>query len=261
VNDSDAGSARESGRFIVMEGGEGVGKTTQWEQVTERLTAAGHRVVALREPGGTPAGDMLRRVLLDPSSTLAPNTEALLFAASRAQLVHSVIRPALAEDATVLVDRFLLSTYAYQGAGRGIAIDTLRAINAAATEGVAPDLTLLLTMPLDDALGRARARGDADRMEREDRAFHERVHQAFLRATDVAWQTAHPEIGRVVTIDASGHAHEVTAKCLDALALRWPSRFGALSVRRTPTRGGSAAASADAAHPAPTNSKVEVARG
>src|SRR5688572_512158 len=151
-----------------MEGGEGVGKTTQWEAVASRLQSAGHRVVALREPGGTPAGDILRGVLLDPSSTLAPNTEALLFAASRAQLVETVIRPALAKDATVLVDRFLLSTYAYQGAGRGISLETLRAINHAATGGVTPDLTLLLTMPLDEALARVRARGDSDRMELED---------------------------------------------------------------------------------------------
>ncbi len=206
------------GCFIVMEGGEGVGKTTQWTSVARALTTAGHRVVALREPGGTPAGDRLRALLLDPASTLAPNTEALLFAASRAQLVHDVIRPARARGAVVLVDRFLLSTYAYQGAGRGLALDVLRSINHAATGGLAPDLTLLLDLPLDEALGRVQARGIADRMEREGRAFHLRVQEAFHAATSAAWQAAHPEIGTIVTIDAEGRPDDVTMRCLAALA-------------------------------------------
>jgi dTMP kinase len=244
VNEKGRRADVTPGRFIVMEGGEGVGKTTQWQQLTLQLLAAGERVVALREPGGTPAGDVLRSVLLDPSSTLAPNTEALLFAASRAQLVETVIRPALAEDATVLVDRFLLSTYAYQGAGRGIPIETLRAINHVATSGVVPDLTLLLTMPLDDALARVNARGGVDRMEREDRAFHTRVHEAFLHAASVEWQAKHPEIGSVVTVDARGAADEVSLRLAEALAARWPSRFGALLSAREAM-----------------NTKVEVARG
>ena len=227
-----------------MEGGEGVGKTTQWQNLTERLLAAGDRVVALREPGGTPAGDALRSVLLDPSSSLAPHTEALLFAASRAQLVDTVIRPALADDATVIVDRFLLSTYAYQGAGRGIPIDTLRAINDVATGGVVPDLTLLLAMPLDDALARVNARGGADRMERESHAFHTRVHEAFRHAASAEWQAAHPEVGNVVTVDARGAVDEVGVRCLEVLAARWPSRFGALIAAREAM-----------------DSKVEVARG
>ena len=101
-----------SGCFIVLEGGEGVGKTTQWRRLSDLLAAAGHDVVALREPGGTPAGDALRAVLLDSTSALTPETEALLFAASRAQLVRDVIAPSMQRGAVVLVDRFLLSTYA-----------------------------------------------------------------------------------------------------------------------------------------------------
>lgn len=229
MNDIGRTSRERPGRFVVMEGGEGVGKTTQWRLVAERLVAAGHRVVALREPGGTPAGDALRAVLLDPASSLTANTEALLFAASRAQLVETVVRPALEDDATVLVDRFLLSTYAYQGAGRGIPLETLRDINRVATGGITPDLTLLLSMPLDDALARANARGGADRMEREDRAFHDRVHEAFLRAASPEWQSAHPETGEVAIIDASGTAEDVTSRCLAALAARWPSRCGELT--------------------------------
>ena len=226
LNSNEGSTRSDVGCFIVMEGGEGVGKTTQWHQLTRWLESSGHRVVALREPGGTPAGDILRSVLLDPSSTLAPTTEALLFAASRAQLVETVIRPALARDDVVLVDRFLLSTYAYQGAGRGIPLGTLCAINHAATAGLVPDLTLLLTMSLDDALARVRSRGSADRMEREDREFHSRVHRAFLQATASGWHVMHPEVGPVVTVDAAGLIDDVTTRCAAALAARWPARFG-----------------------------------
>lgn len=216
------------GCFVVLEGGEGAGKTTQWERMAARLTAAGHDVVALREPGGTPTGDVLRQVLLDPRSSLTGNTEALLFAASRAQLVYAVIAPALARNAVVIVDRFLLSTYAYQGAGRGLPMSALRSINQFATAGMAPHLTLLLTMPLDQALARAAARGAADRMEREEHAFHRRVQDAFLNASRKEWQLQHPEIGVVETIDASGTPDDVTQRCLAQLATRWPERFGAL---------------------------------
>lgn len=219
------------GCFVVLEGGEGAGKTTQWERIASRLTAAGHDVVALREPGGTPAGDVLRQVLLDPASSLTAHTEALLFAASRAQLVSEVIAPALARGAVVLVDRFLLSTYAYQGAGRGLPMPALRSINEFATGGVAPHLTLLLTMPLDHALARAAARGAADRMEREEHAFHTRVQEAFLDASRKEWQVLHPEIGAVETVDASGSPDEVLQRCLAQLAVRWPERFGSLLAR------------------------------
>jgi dTMP kinase len=179
----------------------------------------------LREPGGTPAGDILRDVLLDPESTLAPETEALLFAASRAQLVGQVIRPALSRGAVVLVDRFLLSTYAYQGSGRGLALESLRAANRLATGGLAPDLTLLLTLSLDEAMARMHSRGSADRMERESLAFHTRVGEAFLAAADPLWQLEYPEIGPVVPVSASGAPDDVTARCIAELARRWPARF------------------------------------
>jgi dTMP kinase len=208
------------GRFLVLEGGEGVGKTTQWRRLADALRERGHDVLAVREPGGTPAGDVIRTLLLDPASSLAPTAEALLFAASRAQLITEVVAPALADGRTVLVDRFLLSTYAYQGAGRGLSIDALRQVNAVATAGLVPDLTLLLTLPLDVALARAGARGDRDRMEQEDLAFHERVDAAFLAATSPAWQAQHPEIGPVVPVDASGPEREVTARCLAVIAER-----------------------------------------
>ena len=214
-----------TGLFVVLEGGEGVGKTTQWQRLAVHLEASGHEVVALREPGGTAAGTRIRAVLLDPDGTLLSETEALLFAASRAELVGQVLRPALARGAVVLVDRFLLSTYAYQGAGRGLAFDALRSINHFATGGTAPHLTLLLTMSLDEALARMQQRGTTDRMEQETHAFHTRVHSAFAEATTAAWQLRHPEIGPVVTVDANGAVDVVTARCMVQLAQRWPERF------------------------------------
>ncbi|WP_310568967.1 dTMP kinase [Gemmatimonas sp.] len=220
------------GCFIVLEGGEGVGKTTQWRRLADALTVAGHDVVPLREPGGTPAGDALRAVLLEPSSALTPETEALLFAASRAQLVRDVITPALRRGAVVLVDRFLLSTYAYQGRGRALSLAALRDVNAFATAGLAPDLTLLLSLPLDESMARMHARGSADRMEREDAAFHRRVRAAFDDALDPAWQAQHPEIGPVVAIEAGGDADVVTTRCLAALATKWPHRFSEVQVER-----------------------------
>ena len=220
------------GCFIVLEGGEGVGKTTQWRRVADHLAAAGHDVVALREPGGTPAGDALRAVLLDPTSALAPETEALLFAASRAQLVRHVITPAMHRGAVVLVDRFLLSTYAYQGRGRSLSVDSLRAVNAFATGGLAPDLTLVLSLPLDEAMARMHARGSADRMEREEDAFHRRVRAAFDDALLLVWQAQHPEIGPVIAVDAAGDAEVVTERCLAALATQWPHRFSEVQVKR-----------------------------
>lgn len=215
------------GLFVVLEGGEGVGKTTQWQRLADTLREVGHEIVAVREPGGTPAGDAIRALLLDPSSSLEPATEALLFAASRAQLVQDLIKPALARGAIVLVDRFLLSTYAYQGAGRGLPVDALRAVNAVATGGLMPDITLLLNVPLDVAMGRMRARGAADRLEQESQAFHERVRSAFEAALSTTWQAAHPEIGPVVSIAAHVDPDAVTVRCIEALVERWPARFAA----------------------------------
>ncbi len=218
-------SAEGRGLFIVLEGGEGVGKTTQWQRLAVALRLQQHDVLALREPGGTPAGDEVRRILLDPASDLNAESEALLFAASRAQLVRAVITPALAQGTIVLVDRFLLSTYAYQGAGRGLSIPALRATNLLATGGVTPDATLLLTMPLADSLARMRARGSEDRMEREGTEFHARVHRAFADASAVEWQLRHPEVGPVYQIEASGSPEDVTARCLHQLSAHFSTRF------------------------------------
>lgn len=215
------------GLFVVLEGGEGAGKTTQWTRLADTLRSVGQEVVAVREPGGTAAGDVIRSLLLDPEASLTDVAEALLFAASRAQLVRSVIAPALERGAIVLVDRYLLSTYAYQGAGRGLPLGSLRCMNELAIEGCTPDVTLLLFVPENVARSRLDARGGTDRLEAEGVAFHERVGLAFEKAVSDEWQKQHPEVGPVVAIAGDGEAHAVTMRCMNVLVERWPARFAA----------------------------------
>ncbi|MBW7932941.1 MAG: dTMP kinase, partial [Gemmatimonadaceae bacterium] len=136
------------GRLIVFEGVEGAGKTTQLERLALRLGRHGAQVRTLREPGGTPVGDEIRALLLRPGAQIPPRTEALLFMASRAALVDEQVRPALARGEIVLLDRFFLSTYAYQVGGRGLPEDAVRDANAFATGGLVPDVTVLLTLPV-----------------------------------------------------------------------------------------------------------------
>ena len=143
------------GALIVFEGAEGVGKTTQIGLLVARMHATGVPHLSLREPGGTPLGDEIRRLLLDPGQRIVPRAEALLFMASRAQLVDDVVVPAIREGQFVLTDRFFLSTYAYQIAGRGLDEAAIRMANQFATAGVIPDLTLLLDLP--DGAGMVRA--------------------------------------------------------------------------------------------------------
>src|SRR6185503_12936805 len=155
--------------LIVLEGPEGAGKTTQLRLLAEWLSGAGQTVVAVREPGGTPLGDEIRKLLLeDPSSDIVPRAESLLFMASRAQLLERKIKPALEQGAIVLLDRFFLSTYAYQVAGRGLPHEEIGSANRLATGELRPDLTLLLMLPVEEGLQRAGARAPHDRIERAD---------------------------------------------------------------------------------------------
>src|SRR2546430_8829131 len=176
------------GRLIVLEGAEGAGKTTQIKLLAERLSSVGVPCLAVREPGGTPVGDDIREILLQPEQEITAATEALLFMASRAELVAREILPSLEEGRVVLVDRFFLSTYAYQVFGRGLPEDEVRAANRLATGGLVPDITLLIDLPAAEGLSRADARGARDRMERADDEFHDRVGKAFRRVTDAAMQ-------------------------------------------------------------------------
>jgi dTMP kinase len=210
-----------AGGLIVLEGIEGVGKSTQLQRLKARLERSG-AVRTVREPGGTPAGDIIRRLLLDPESQLDERAEALLFMASRAQLVAGVIRPALERGDFVLVDRFFLSTYAYQIAGRGLPEEDVRRANALATGGLVPDLTLLLDLPADTALARAALRSAQDRIEQSGDAFYERVRSAFVTFATSEWQRNHAEAGPVVLIDASGDEPAVADRIAAAVAKRWP---------------------------------------
>lgn len=209
--------------MIVFEGGEGSGKTTQLSRLSATLTARGIKHVCLREPGGTPLGSEVRRVLLDRASDIEPRAEALLFMASRAQLVEREIRPAVARGDVVLLDRFFLSTYAYQIAGHGLHENDVRNANKFATDGLVPDLTILLRFPALAGLERAAVRANAhDRMEAMGESFHERVSAALGTFAEPAWQAEHPECGPIVAVDAAGTEDDVAARVLTVVQDRWP---------------------------------------
>jgi thymidylate kinase (EC 2.7.4.9) len=187
--------------FITLEGGEGVGKTTQQALLAERLQREGYACVSTREPGGTALGEALRELLLhgDP---LTPLAELFLYAADRAEHVQKCILPALAAGQVVVCDRFTDSTLAYQGYGRGLDLEKIRQLNHLATGGLQPHLTLWLDLPPEVGLARS---GLADRLEQERLEFHRRVHQGFQ-----ALAAAEPQ--RIVRIDAGGSPLEVAAR-------------------------------------------------
>ncbi len=191
-----------SGRFLALEGIDGCGKSTQAALLAGALRAAGHTVVETREPGGTPLGDAVRAVVLDTGGDMAPVAEALLFAASRAQHVAQVIRPALAAGAWVVSDRFVDSSLAYQGAARGLGIDAVWAINAPAVDGCMPDLAIVLDVP--PAIASAREAGPKDRIEVEGIALQQVVaagyHELATRFAD-----------RISVVPAEGSVDEVHA--------------------------------------------------
>lgn len=189
-----------TGFFIVFEGGEGAGKSTQEALLADALTFEGRSVVRTREPGGTPAGEAIRNVLLSNEyAGLSDRAEALLFAAARGEHVKQVIRPALDDGAIVICDRYLDSSVAYQGYGRELGADRVRDLSVWATEGLLPDLTILLDV--DPTVGLSRVESP-DRLESEPIDYHERVRAAFL---DIATR----EPGRFLVVDASGSAEEI----------------------------------------------------
>jgi dTMP kinase len=198
-------------RFIAFEGADGAGKTTQARLLAEHLRALGIEVVEVREPGGTPAGEHVRTLLLDSDAPLGGRAEALLFAAARAQLVDDVIAPALARGATVIADRYVGSSLVYQGVVRGVGADSVRAINAIGTGGLRPDATVLLAVTAEQAAAR-RDPGVADRIEREPIDFHRSVIAAYddvLAGDD----------GKLVRIDGTGDSGDVAARVREALGL------------------------------------------
>lgn len=194
--------------FVTIEGGDGAGKTTLARLLHQELTARGHDVLLVREPGGTELGETLRLLLLDPTSRIHPRAEALLYATARAALVAEVIRPALEAGRTVVADRFVDSSLAYQGEGRGLGVETVRAANELAVGGLRPDLVLVLDVAPD--LAAARRGGVPDRLEGSPEEFHARVRAGFL-----ALARAEPD--RFVVIDAAQPAEQVAKLALEAI--------------------------------------------
>jgi dTMP kinase len=206
------GAAR--GFFLAFEGGEGSGKSTQIALLAGALRARDREVVTTREPGGTQLGALLRTMLLDASRPApAPRTEALLYAADRAEHVARVVRPALARGAVVLTDRYVDSSVAYQGAGRELSAREIAELSFWATEGLLPDLTVLLDLPPAIGLGRAGHRSARDRLEAEEFAFHERVRSGFLRLAQDGGE-------RYVVLPADGAVEQVHEAVLAAVLPR-----------------------------------------
>ncbi|PAU90759.1 dTMP kinase [Kocuria sp. WN036] len=210
-----ASSPAPSGRglFVVFEGGDGAGKSTQVGLLVDALRAEGHDTLRTREPGGTPLGERVRELVLDPAhGPVDARAEALLFAAARAAHVAQLIRPALAAGRTVVCDRFADSSAAYQGAGRGLGLDRVAELNAWATAGLVPDLTVLLDVPAGTGRTRREARdGTAgDRLETEPDAFHDANRAAFLELAGRA-----PE--RYLVLDATRPAGELSAAVRERL--------------------------------------------
>ncbi|MGF6834478.1 dTMP kinase [Paenarthrobacter sp. TE4293] len=181
-------SIQSPGLFIAFEGGDGAGKSTQAARLSDALESRGLSVLRTREPGGTPIGEKLRSLVLDHGhGTIDARTEALMFAAARAAHASQVIRPALAEGTVVITDRYIDSSVAYQGAGRGLGADGVLTLNHWATEGLRPDLTVLLDVDPSDGRQR-RTAGDAteDRLESEPDSFHSAIRHAFLELAEAA---------------------------------------------------------------------------
>jgi dTMP kinase len=196
-----------SGCFVVLEGGDGSGKSTQLPRLAEWLRGRGLEVVVTREPGGTPLGSTLRSVVLEGEDSIDPTAEALLMAADRAQHVAEVIRPALARGAWVLSDRHVPSSLVYQGIVRKLGVDAIEAVNSWATGALTPDLVLVLDVT--DEVAESRRPGEPDRLEREGDVFHADVRAAYRDlAAAKGWSV----------IDGSGSPDEVEARIAAALA-------------------------------------------
>ena len=198
------------GLFITLEGGEGAGKSTSLAFVREFLEQAGRHVLVTREPGGTPLGEKIRELLLHGREDMQVDTELLLMFAARAEHLARVIRPALAEGACVVCDRFTDATYAYQGGGRGVPEARIRILEDWVQQGLRPGLTLLLDIPVEQGLGRAGLRSVPDRFEREKTDFFERVRNRYLAA-------AASEPRRVRVIDAACDIPQVQEQLRNAL--------------------------------------------
>ncbi|HXM17294.1 MAG TPA: dTMP kinase [Candidatus Tumulicola sp.] len=207
-----------SGLFVTFEGIEGAGKSTQVKLLHEYLAQTTIPFIFTREPGGTPLGEKLRELLIDPLGQISPEAETLLLSSSRAELVDKVIEPALAEGRLVVCDRFWDATLAYQGFGRGIPVDTIMRITRFAARGLAPDVTFLLNISTELSRERLHIRpGFGDRMERESTEFHSRVAEGYRKV-------AVAEGGRFIVLEGSLPADEIASQVREVVLSRWQSR-------------------------------------
>ena len=191
--------------FISFEGGDGCGKSTQQKRLGDWLRSQGRNVVLCRDPGSTPLGDAVRNILLHGKELhITDRTEMFLFMAARCQMVEELIRPALATEKIVLSDRFLLSSFVYQGYAGGIPSDELKTTGRIATTSVMPDLSIILDIPYETALERRGCRAEPDRMEKKGEAYHRRVREGFL-------QLAQSD-SRCVVVDARPPIDEIETK-------------------------------------------------
>lgn len=202
---ADTASSRPRGHFVAFEGGEGAGKSTQVGLLQAWLAGQGRVIRTTFEPGATTIGSTIRTIVLDPANAgLCARAEALLYAADRAQHVHEVLRPALEAGKVVVTDRFVDSSLAYQGAGRTIPLEEIRAISRWATDELWPDLTVLLDLPPEIGLARARGRSTADRLEAESLEFHRRVRETFRELADA-------DADRYLVLDAQRAPEDLAA--------------------------------------------------
>ena len=211
------------GIFITIEGPDGSGKTTALQQVVPRLQQEMNRkVVATREPGGSPIAEKIRSLILDPSHTdMDSRTEALLYAASRRQHLIEKVLPVLESGDVIFCDRFVDSSIAYQGYARGIGEEGIREINQFATEGIEPDVTLYIDVPAEVGIQRIHANLDEreyNRLDQEKLAFHEKVRAGYLQLAQ-----ANPE--RIVVVDGTMSREEVAESCYQIIKNRYPSYF------------------------------------
>jgi dTMP kinase len=205
--------ARLAGKFIVFEGPDGSGKTTQFRRLISACHAAAVPVCEVREPGGTLVGGDIRGILLDPAHTaISPRCEMLLYMASRAQLVDQIIKPALAQKKLVIADRFVPSTLAYQGTAGGLPIDQIESVAKVATQGLNPDLVILFDV--DEVTAAGRLSPLLDRMEAKGREFHRKVREGYHRQA-----AAHPQL--FATVDASQGPDQVWEALLSTLRSRF----------------------------------------
>lgn len=206
------------GLFIVLEGVEGAGKSTQARLLSRWMGEMGIPHVLAREPGGTPVGEAIRQIVLDKGElTMPPETELFLILAARAAFTRDVVRPALAQGKVVLADRFDFSTFAYQGYGRGLELPEVRSANRLATAGLEPDLILVLDLPVQVGMGRKAGGGRSDRIEREGEAFLEKVREGYRRLAT--------EDPRARIIPGEGSEKSINLSLRKALAETFPGTF------------------------------------